>query len=396
MLDQESINKINLTLKDLKWDISEDEITKKFDILVHETDEKINRIIQLEKSQRNFQNTISAFESLTSDFYNYQFIMILEIASIDQGIRDKARNFEELYVNYATDLIYREDLYNSIQDYVEGNFSEEKEKLNEIDVYLLEKIMLDFKRVGHGLGEEEKSRLKEISKEINSLRIQYSKTLNENKDTLIFSKEDLEGVPESKLSSFKMDNNNYIVTLKNPDYFLVMKYAKNFTTRVKLLKTYMNRGFPENSERFKKVLSLRRQFATILGYENYASFVQEIRMAKNPENVEDFLGDLTKKARIIAEKDFEEFKQLKNEELGKNSDGIIHEADVNYYERINEEKCSGLEIDKLKEYFPMEHVIAQMMKYYQTIFHLQFIKLNIVNTWYNEVIHYAILNEDDN
>ena len=397
MLDQDSMNKINLTLKDLKWDISKEEITKKYEVLVHETDEKIDRIIKLEKKQRNFQNTIAAFESLTSDFYNYQFIMILEIASLYQEIRDEARKFEEMYTNYATDLIYREDLYNSIQEYVEGNFLQERENLNEIDTFLLEKIIRDFKRVGHGLGKDQKMRLKEISKEITSLSIQYSKTLNENKETLIFSKDDLEGVPESKLSSFKMDSNkNYIVTLKNPDYFLVMKFAKNFSTRVKILKAYMNRGFPENSERFKKVLSLRREFATVLGYENYASFVQEIRMAKNPKNVEDFLGDLTKKTRIIAEKDFEEFKKLKFEELGENSDEIIHEADVNYYERINEEKKSGLEIEILKEYFPMDHVLAQMMKYYQKIFHLHFIKLDNISTWCDEVITYAVFNEADN
>ena len=175
-----------------------------------------------------------------------------------------------------------------------------------------------------------------------------------------------------------------------------MKFAKKLETREKMLSNYMNRCYPDNLDRLKKALILREEFSAILGYKNYASYTQEIKMAKNPENVEIFLNDLKNKLEPLVKKELEMFKYLKEEELGKNEKTTILEADYQYYSRINEEKSSGIENDKLKEYFPMEHVLSSMLDFYQAIFHVTFAKLDSLQTWHPEVITYAVLNKADN
>ena len=397
MLSQSELEKINSTLNKINWNISASEIIDTYGTIVNNTEKKINTVIKIVSTKRTFSNTIVAFENLMSDFDEFSEIHILGSASTDPKIRLEANNFDEKISNYATDIIFREDLYNAIQEYLNGNYTTEQKSLSKIDRYLLEKILLDFKRVGHGLPKDKKNRLKEIIKELTKLIIDFNHALNEENTNITFSKDDLIGIPESELASHqKNSNNEFIFDLKYPDYFLIMKFAKNFQTREKMLSKFMNRCFPDNLDRLNKALTLRKEFASILGYKDYASYTQEVKMAKNPKNVINFLNELKIKLEPLVKNDLETYRKLKLEEIGENDNAEIAEADYFYFARINEERSSGIKSDKLKEYFPMEHVLNSMLEFYQTIFHVTFTKLEGFQTWHPEVVTYAVLNKVDN
>ena len=396
MLSKEQQQKIDFTLRDINWDVSTEDIKNSYNELVRDSDTKINTILDIQDKQRTFGNTIVSFENFLSDFSKYGYIQILAQASINPDIRIEANLFNEKLSNFITDILYRVDLYNAIQSYIQGNFKTEKARLTNIENYLVDKIILDFKRLGHGLAINKKERLKEIIKESTKLEIDFEQALNEVKTTLSFSITELEGLPDSALESFSKNGDMYIVTLKNPDFLVVMKYAKNFSTRDKMLQAYMNRAYPENTQRLQTALALRREFVKILNYPNYATYVQEVRMAKNPEKVINFLEDLKNKTKIAAKRELDIYLDLKKQETGKFFDNVLKEADYSYYSRIYEEKESGIEQEKLKEYFPMEHVLQSMLELYQKIFHLVFVKLNSIQTWQEDVTPYAVLNKEMN
>lgn len=48
-----------------------------------------------------------------------------------------------------------------------------------------------------------------------------------------------------------------------------------------------------NSKILQQLVDLRRKKATLLGYETHAAYIHEMRMAKNPQNVQEFLASLT-------------------------------------------------------------------------------------------------------
>ena len=59
----------------------------------------------------------------------------------------------------------------------------------------------------------------------------------------------------------------------------------------------------------------RNKLVSLLGYNSYAEYRTEDRMAKNPKNVWDFENDLKQKLRKKAENDVQEMLKIKSVRL---------------------------------------------------------------------------------
>ena len=66
--------------------------------------------------------------------------------------------------------------------------------------------------------------------------------------------------------------------------FAQFKFAENPETRKRAREAHASR-LAVNVPVFEKMLDLRRKVASLLGYESWADYVTEIRMAKNAKNV---------------------------------------------------------------------------------------------------------------
>jgi len=74
----------------------------------------------------------------------------------------------------------------------------------------------------------------------------------------------------------------WIFTLHSPSYLGFMKYCENRTLREHMWKAINSRCLDKHSNRtlIKEIIDLRIQTARILGYETFADYVLETRMAK--------------------------------------------------------------------------------------------------------------------
>jgi peptidyl-dipeptidase Dcp len=88
----------------------------------------------------------------------------------------------------------------------------------------------------------------------------------------------------------------WLFTLQNPSVMPFLQYAENRDLREKIFKGYINRGNngndADNNEVVKKLIAKRLEKAQLMGYDEYASFVLEERMAKTPEAVYALLDEL--------------------------------------------------------------------------------------------------------
>jgi len=111
-------------------------------------------------------------------------------------------------------------------------------------------------------------------------------------------------------------------------------------------------------------------------------------MAKNPENIKEFLGELKDKLQRLWAKERQTMLDLKKreaEEYGFEYDGKINKEDFWYY--ANQIELEDYQVDhkKLKEYFPLETVINGMLKIYQTLLSLEFTKIENPEVWHEDV-----------
>ncbi len=137
-------------------------------------------------------------------------------------------------------------------------------------------------------------------------------------------KEDLAGLPEWFCQSAAEEAKaagqpgKWLFTLHNASRLPFLQYAENRPLREKMYKAYINRGNNndknDNKETIRKIVSLRLEKASLLGFNNYANFVLDETMAKNDSNVMSLLNNLWSYALPKAKAEAAELQQLMDKE----------------------------------------------------------------------------------
>lgn len=172
-----------------------------------------------------------------------------------------------------------------------------------------------------------------------------------------------------------------------------MKKCRVPETRRKMDEKYTSRCYAKNTILLQDLIRYRHQVATLLGYNDYASYVQEVRMAKNPQNVAKFLSELREKLQPIWKKEKEEMLKMKEKEaseLGFPFDGEFKHWDGHYYRTKVEETLYSVDKEKLREYFPLKTVTEGMFDIYQGLLGYTFTLIPDADSWHKDVTLYRV------
>ena len=311
-----------------------------------------------------FENTIEEMvysgkllEKVAYVFYG------LNSANTSDTLQQIARDISPKLSSHRDEIMLNPELFQRVKSVYD---KKEQLDLNQEQSYLLENLYKEFIRKGANLPEEEKNQLKEINKELSLLTLEFEQ--NELKETnsfklVIEDKEDLAGLPESVVQTAaekakeEGHEGNWVFTTHKPSMLPFLTYAENRDLREKLYKAYLNRGNNDNEydnkEILSKIVKLRVKKAHLLGYDTYADYRLETRMAKNPQNVMDLLNQLWDAALPVAKKEREQMQQIINEE-GKNFK--LKSWDWWYYaEKLRKQKYN-LDDSELRPYFKLDNV----------------------------------------
>lgn len=296
-----------------------------------------------------------------------------QAVSTDQKLRDASSKAEELMDEFFIEAVMREDVFKLVDAALNKN-----EDLDPESRRLLEKAHKDFVRNGLGLpAGPQRARFKEIKKRLSQLSIEFQKNLNEENGGIWFTPEELDGVPEDVTSGLKRGEGENAgklwLTFKYPDLFPTMKYAKNSEVRKQVMVANENKC-NQNVPLFREAIVLRDEAARLLGYPNHAAFRIEDKMAKTPETVDTFLGDLRARLTDGGKQEIQTLMKLKKE-LDPNSDDRYYLWDHRYYDRLMLERDFQLDHQLIAEYFPLQTTIQGMLKIFEELFGLEFVEI---------------------
>jgi len=296
-----------------------------------------------------------------------------QAVSTDQKLRDASSKAEELMDEFFIESAMREDIFKLVDAALN-----KKENIDPESQRLLEKEHKDFIRNGLGLpAGPQRARFKEIKMRLSQLSIEFQKNLNEESGGIWFTPEQLDGVPDDVLSGLKKgegENEGKLwLTFKYPDLFPTMKYATNPETRRQVMIANENKC-NQNVPLFREAIVLRDEAARLLGYPNHAAFRIEDKMAKTPQTVDNFLGDLRNRLTAGGEKELKTLKKLK-EQTEPQSDGRYYLWDHRFYDRLLLEREYSLDHQLIAEYFPLQTTIEGMLKIFEELFGLEFVEI---------------------
>ena len=369
----------------LRFDYTPAEINRLEKQARQELDQNLTFLAAIADETRDFNNTVWALESA---YTNYWFVpknlSLLAYFHQDAAVREAASALEALGSKTKADVFARRDVYKALKAYADTNPA-----LNHEQKRLLSKWLERFERNGMSLSE---SNLKEYIK-LNAERLdkitQYNANLNNYKDELLLSRDQLKGMSAPYIQRLnKTEDGKYIVTLKYPDYNPFMANVENEKARKALQTKFAKRGGEENVKLLEDTLELRRQQAALLGYERYPDYVLPVRMARNYDTLNQFLKDLESQMKPLAKQEMKEYLKLKKETTGKRASELTA-WELPYWANQYKKKYYQVDDEKIKEYFPTDRVISGMFDLFGDLFGLTFEKADLP-AWHPDVQIYQI------
>ena len=256
------------------------------------------------------------------------------------------------------------------------------------------KVMREFRRAGVDKDEATRTKLKALHEQMVEVGQTFSRNIREDVRTIhIDSAEALAGLPDDFIKAHAPGEDGKIaITTNYPDYFPVQRYAHSEALRRKLVDTFHNRGYPANEEWLKKLLDLRKEYASALGYDDWAEYMAEDKMVKKAAVIEKFIDDVAKIARPRMERDLEVL--LKRKQKDSPEAKAIELWDRFYFvDRVRAEQY-GFDARTVRPYFEYGRVTAGLMALYGELFGLRFEKNDETPVWHESVTAYDMFSGD--
>ncbi|MCX7104484.1 MAG: oligopeptidase A [Methylococcales bacterium] len=305
--------------------------------------------------------------------------------------------------DYSTEMGQNEQLFNAYKVIADSN---KFATLDSAQKKIIQNALRDFRLSGVDLDNEKKQRYKEISQELSRLASNYEENLMDATNAwskVIRNEQDLAGLPPSALAQAKQtaesqDQDGWMITLQFPSYQAIMTYADDRELRREHYEAYATRASDQASDNEKwdnsllmeQILALRHEKAQLLGFNNYAELSLATKMAKQPEEVMNFLEDLADKSWRQARKDFADLQSFAKQYHGINN---LQSWDLTYYSEKMRQHFYQLSQEVVKAYFPITRVLPGLFAVVEKLYGLQISEISDFDSWHPDVRFFQIHDE---
>ena len=371
-----------------------------FEQAIAEAKAEIDAIIANEE-EPTFENTIEAMEyaggtlnKVAGIFYN------LMEANTNDTMQEIAEKISPMLTEYSMYVSLNNDLFQKVKAVYE---KKDELGLAQDQMKLLEDNYKGFVRGGANLSDEDKALYSKWSEELSLTTLQFSKNVlaATNAYTLHITDEaELAGLPEfvkvmGAETAAEKGLEGWAYTLDYPSYSPFLKYSTNRELRKQIWMAYNTRaigGEYDNTEIVKKIVDLRIKIANILGYETYADYALEERMAKDKNTVNNFIMQLLKPSLAFAKKDVADvYAYAKKNGF---EDSQLMPWDFTYWSERYQEAEYSLNAEELKPYFQLESCIDAVFGLANTLYGITFHELNDVPVYHEDVKVYEVKDKD--
>jgi len=343
---------------------------------------EVARLGGLNPETVDFQSSIVALDSLEFEESSaLGRIYLLQNVSPDEEVRKAAQEVYLEFQDWAVEKSYNKGLFKLVQ-----RVAARKMSLNKEEKKLLDDYLNDFRRLGLHLPEEKQSQLKVLQKKLSAIESAFSQAINEYEDFVVVDQKDLTGLDADFISSLDKDPSGKLqVSLQYPEYLPVMEFCSNEKVRKELLIRKYRVAEKSNVSRLNEMILIRDEIAQTLGYSSFNDYVIEDRMAKTPERVRDFLKSFEKRLREKATKELAALEALKQFETS-DAAARLEIWDFSFYSALYKKKNFSVDLNELKDFFPLEKVLQGMLKVMGKVFSIRFEEQKPgFPTWHSDV-----------
>jgi thimet oligopeptidase len=371
--------------------VTADHINQATDTVIAFARAELQRLYEIDDDDRTFENTMLRLDDIVNAINRIgSTIYLLGSTHTDSLIRTTALQKSTELEKFSNEIALSEELYQALKAY--AALPEARTLTGYKERYLRTNIE-DSERNGLALPKEQRDSLKAILDEISEIGTEFSRNIAAYQDELIVREADMEGLPDDYKKARRQPDGTYKIDLSYPSYLPFMKYAKSDRARKALFVKYYNRAADSNLDILRRLLQKRQQMARLLGYDSYAEWRLADRMALTPEAVWEFEENLIKSVKPKAEADYQELLEVRKAHVSPNSDRI-NAWESSYLQNILLEEKYQVDDNVIKEYLPLDNVLAGLFQITQSLFNVRYVELENPSVWHPDVRAFEVFDGD--
>ena len=363
---------------------------------IEEQKQNINSIVT-NRARADFDNTILPLENLSPILERVSTIFYMyDGAMADDAFAAMAEEAIPLLNQASNDVALNDLLFQRIKAVYENR---DKLKFDKVQKRLVEKYYRQFAEKGAALPADKKAELIKVNDELSKLFIQYNRNLLNATNSFfitVYDKADLAGLPESSVAMAAEEakarglDGLWVFTLHAPSRLPVLQYADNRGLRETMYKGYTSlasTGANSNLNVIPQIVKLRKQKATIMGFDNFAQMMTSRVMAKTPEAAEELLMKVFEPA---VKRSHEEVKDMQAYVDAEGGNFKIAPWDYYYYaEKVKKQKFD-LEESQVRPYFSVDNVLKGLFYAAEKLYGIKMVEMPDAPKYMDEVTVYDV------
>jgi thimet oligopeptidase len=338
------------------------------------------KVAELEKrpADATWLDAFDSLNDLTEDLYHP--ISFLANVHPDKALRDAAQACDLEWQDFSSTLAQNEKIYALLKSL---------RPKDEIDKRFQRLSMEGFEDSGVALPGPKRARAKVIADRMNELSIEFDKNIRENQTLVAFRESELKGVPEGVIARAKRDEAGMLLLgLDYPSYLPVMESAVDAMARERMWLAKQNEGGEANLKLLAELVTLRKEYAGLFGFDNYADFVLRRRMAQEAKRAHRFLDELRSTVEAAERREISQLREAKAQQSGQ-PNAKLERWDTTYYsEQIRRERFA-VDQNLFRAYFPPEESLKFVIGIAERMFGIRYTRVK-GDWWHPEVQGYAV------
>ena len=340
-----------------------------------------NTIVALERSGRILSRASLVAENLNS-------------AETSEELQNMLQDISPKLTKHGNDIHLNKRLFARVKAVYEGDRS----GLTPADVRLLTDTYKSFERSGANLSEADQTKFRELSERLAMLTLKFEQNVLKSTNAFVMhvtDEKELSGLPENAKeqaaqTAKEKGLGGWAFTLQYPSYAPFLTYGDNRERRRELSiasgSIANEKDSCSNFQVVKDIVNCRMELARLLGYETYADYVLEHRMAGSVKGVNDLLEQLIDNYLPVAKAEVQRIQELAPEPL--------QPWDFSYYSNKLRQRDYSFDDELLRPYFELDKVIDGVFGLATQLYGIKFVERPDVPVYHKDVKAYDIYDAD--
>ncbi len=380
-----------------------EQVAPALDSILAQYRELVAALVRME--QPDYQNFVLPLETASDQLHRmWASVSHLNAVCDSEPLRAAYDQALPKLTEFSTELSQNPQLLSAYQKIRDASSFD---SLSQPQRRVVENAIRDFELSGVSLPDSEKQRVAEINQALAELSNRFSKNVLDATLAWSLDVEDedrLTGLPPSELATARQsaadaDIAGFRFTLQAPSFIAVMTYVEERGLRRQMYEAFVTRasdqgptgGQFDNGAVMQDILRLRSELAQLLGFDTYAEYSLATKMARTPQQVTDFLVELSDRSRPSAERDFAELAEFARDELQIDQ---LQAWDLTFASERYRKQRFDFDQQQVRPYFPIDRVLTGLFEVTSRLFDVEVRECPPPSKWHDDVRYFEINDAD--